>query len=33
LGVLSVGSGGVLTQAVSPVDLVTPGYWAVTDPQ
>jgi hypothetical protein len=33
LGVLTVGSGGVLTEAVSPVDLATPGYWAVTDPQ
>jgi len=29
---LVVGSTGVLTQPLSPVTLVTPGYWVVTDP-
>jgi 6-phosphogluconolactonase len=33
LGPLDIGSGGVLTQPVSPLTLTTGGYWAVTDPQ
>ena len=24
---------GVLTETLSPTPMVTPGYWAVTDPQ
>jgi 6-phosphogluconolactonase (cycloisomerase 2 family) len=31
LGALSVGSGGAITESVSPVTLVTQGYWVVTD--
>ena len=33
LAVWDAGTGGVLTQPISPVTLVAPGYWAVTDPQ
>jgi hypothetical protein len=33
LSVLSVDSTGVLTQPFSTLDLATPGYWVVTDPQ
>ncbi len=29
---LQVSSAGALTQPISPITLVTPGYWAVTDP-
>jgi hypothetical protein len=29
---LSVGAGGALTQPVSLIDLATPGFWVVTDP-
>ena len=32
LGVLAVGSGGALTQPVSPVDLTAVGPWVITDP-
>jgi len=32
LGVLAVGSGGALTQPVSPVDLTALGPWVITDP-
>ncbi|MGA8270706.1 MAG: hypothetical protein WB919_04045 [Candidatus Sulfotelmatobacter sp.] len=32
LGVLAVGSGGVLTQSVSPADLTELGPWVLTDP-
>jgi hypothetical protein len=33
LGVWDVGTGGALTQPISPATFTTPGYWAVTDPQ
>src|SRR5580658_2573865 len=33
LGVLDVSATGTLTQPISSATLVTPGYWAVTDPQ
>jgi hypothetical protein len=31
LGVLDVGSGGILTQPISPVTLANEGFWVVTD--
>ena len=33
LGVLDVGSGGALTQPISPATFATEGFWAVTDPE
>jgi len=33
LGVLDVGTGGALTQPISPATFATEGFWAVTDPQ
>lgn len=30
---LTVGTGGALSQAISPASLKTPGFWTVTDPQ
>jgi hypothetical protein len=33
LGALSIDSSGIPTEPTSPVTLVTPGYWVVTDPQ
>jgi hypothetical protein len=33
LGVWDAGTGGALTEPISPATLTTPGYWAVTDPQ
>lgn len=33
VGVLNVGSGGALTQPVTPVNLANPGFWAVADAQ
>jgi hypothetical protein len=33
LAPLEVGSGGALTQPISTLTLVTPGFWVVTDPQ
>jgi hypothetical protein len=33
LGALSIDSSGIATEPTSPVSLVTPGYWVMTDPQ
>jgi hypothetical protein len=34
LGVLTAAAGtGALTEPITPISIVTPGYWAVTDPQ